>query len=131
VLNILIRDGHPLLNDLVSRYLKDCYDHTVQIIDTIEIYRELASGLMDVYLSAVSNKMNEVMKLLAIISTVFIPLTFVAGIYGMNFNTEVSPWNMPELNSYWGYPVCITIMIAIALSLIVYFWRLGWLRSNK
>jgi magnesium transporter len=131
VLNILIRDGHPLLNDLVSRYLKDCYDHTVQIIDTIEIYRELASGLMDVYLSAVSNKMNEVMKLLAIISTVFIPLTFVAGIYGMNFNTEVSPWNMPELNSYWGYPVCIAIMITIALSLVAYFWRLGWLKSNK
>jgi magnesium transporter len=85
---------------------------------------------MDVYLSAVSNKMNQVMKLLAVISTVFIPLTFVAGIYGMNFNTEVSPWNMPELNWYWGYPLCIGIMLAIATSLIVYFWRLGWLKNN-
>jgi magnesium transporter len=130
VLNLLIRDGHPLISDHVLRYLKDCYDHTVQIIDTLEIYRELASGLMDVYLSAVSNKMNQVMKLLAVISTVFIPLTFVAGIYGMNFNTEISPWNMPELNWYWGYPLCIGIMLAIGTSLIVYFWRLGWLKSN-
>jgi magnesium transporter len=130
VLNLLIRDGHPLISDPVLRYLKDCYDHTVQIIDTLEIYRELASGLMDVYLSAVSNKMNQVMKLLAVISTVFIPLTFVAGIYGMNFNTEVSRWNMPELNWYWGYPLCIAFMLAIALSLITYFWRLGWLKSN-
>ncbi|NJK55956.1 MAG: magnesium/cobalt transporter CorA [Pleurocapsa sp. SU_5_0] len=130
ILNLLIRDGHPLIGDHVLRYLKDCYDHTVQIIDTLEIYRELASGLMDVYLSAVSNKMNQVMKLLAVISTVFIPLTFVAGIYGMNFNTEISPWNMPELNFYWGYPLCIGIMLAIALSLIIYFWRLGWLKSD-
>ncbi|PSB12634.1 magnesium and cobalt transport protein CorA [Pleurocapsa sp. CCALA 161] len=130
ILNLLIRDGHPLISDHVLRYFKDCYDHTVQIIDTLEIYRELASGLMDVYLSAVSNKMNQVMKLLAVISTVFIPLTFVAGIYGMNFNTQVSPWNMPELNFYWGYPLCIGIMLAIALSLIIYFWRLGWLKND-
>ena len=131
VLNILIRDGHPLINDHVLRYFKDCYDHTVQIIDTIEIYRELASGLMDVYLSAVSNKTNEVMKLLAVISTIFIPLTFVAGIYGMNFNTAVSPWNMPELDWYWGYPLCLAIMLTIALALSAYFWRLGWFKSDE
>ena len=130
-LNILIRDGHPLVNDRVLPYFKDCYDHTVQIIDTIEVYRELVSGLMDIYLSAVSNRMNEVMKLLAVISTVFIPLTFVAGIYGMNFNTQASPWNMPELNWYWGYPLCLGIMLAIALGLIAYFWRLGWLKDNS
>jgi magnesium transporter len=129
-LSLLIRDGHPLISDHVVRYLKDCYDHTVQILDTLEIYRELASGLMDVYLSAVSNRMNQVMKLLAVISTVFIPLTFVAGIYGMNFNTQVSRWNMPELNSHWGYPLCVGIMLAIALSLITYFWRLGWLKNS-
>jgi magnesium transporter len=70
------------------------------------------------------------MKLLAVISTVFIPLTFVAGIYGMNFNTQVSRWNMPELNSHWGYPLCVGIMLAIALSLITYFWRLGWLKNS-
>ena len=131
VLNILIRDGHPLINDHVLRYFKDCYDHTIQIIDTIEIYRELASGLMDVYLSAVSNKTNEVMKLLAVISTIFIPLTFVAGIYGMNFNTAVSPWNMPELDWYWGYPLCLAIMLTIALALSAYFWRLGWFKSDE
>lgn len=130
VLNVLIRDGHPLIDNHVLRYLKDCYDHAVQIIDTIEIYRELTSGLMDVYLSAVSNKMNQVMKLLAIISTIFIPLTFVAGIYGMNFNTQVSRWNMPELNWYWGYPLCLAVMLAIALSLIIYFWQLGWLSND-
>lgn len=131
VLNVLIRDGHPLVNDRVLRYFKDCYDHTVQIIDTIEIYRELASGLMDVYLSSVSNKMNEVMKLLAVISTIFIPLTFVAGVYGMNFNTAISPWNMPELDWYWGYPLCLAIMLVIALGLTAYFWRLGWFKSNE
>lgn len=131
VLNILIRDGHPLIDDRVLRYFKDCYDHTVQIIDTIEIYRELTSGLMDVYLSAVSNKTNEVMKLLAVISTIFIPLTFVAGVYGMNFNTAVSPWNMPELDWYWGYPLCLAIMLAIALALSAYFWRLGWFKSDE
>jgi len=127
MLNILIRDGHILISDRTLPYFKDCYDHTIQIIDTIEIYRELASGLMDVYLSAVSNKMNEVMKLLAVISTIFIPLTFIAGIYGMNFNTDASPWNMPELDWYWGYPLCISIMLAIAITLSVYFWRRGWL----
>ncbi|MBE9046119.1 magnesium/cobalt transporter CorA [Pleurocapsales cyanobacterium LEGE 10410] len=129
MLNILIRDGHPLIDKSVLHYLKDCYDHTIQIIDTIEVYRELASGLMDVYLSAVSNKMNEVMKLLAVISTIFIPLSFIAGVYGMNFNTEVSPWNMPELDWYWGYTLCLAVMLAIALSLIIYFWRLGWLSN--
>ena len=127
-LNTLIRDGHPLIDDRVTRYLKDCYDHTIQIIDTVEVYRELTSGLMDVYLSAVSNKMNQVMKLLAVISTVFIPLTFIAGVYGMNFNTKASPWNMPELQWYWGYPLCLALMLAIALGLLAYFWRLGWLK---
>ena len=127
MLNTLIRDGHALISDRTLRYLKDCYDHTIQIIDTIEIYRELASGLMDVYLSAVSNKMNEVMKLLAVISTIFIPLTFIAGIYGMNFNTEASAQNMPELDWSWGYPLCLALMLAIAISLSAYFWRKGWL----
>ncbi len=126
-LNTLIRDGHSLVDDDLLRYFKDCYDHTVQIIDTIEIYRELASGLMDIYLSAASNKMNEVMKLLTIISTIFIPLTFIVGVYGMNFNHEASPWNMPELDWYWGYPLCLAIMLVIAIALYIYFWRKGWL----
>lgn len=125
-INVLIRDGSGLIGDEVSIYLRDCYDHIIQIIDVIETYRELASSLTDVYLSAVSNKMNEIMKLLTVISTIFIPLTFIAGIYGMNFNTEVSQWNMPELNWYLGYPLCLTLMIAIATSLCFFFWRKGW-----
>ncbi len=119
-----------MINDVeVLRYLRDCYDHVVQIIDVLETYRELASGLMNVYLSSMSNKMNEVMKFLTVISTIFIPLTFIAGIYGMNFNPDASPWNMPELNWYWGYLVCWGIMIIITASLIYFFWKQGWLNN--
>lgn len=128
-LNTLIRDGSSVINPEILIYLRDCYDHSVQIIDIIETYRELASGLTDIYLSSVSNKMNEVMKLLTVISSIFIPLTFIAGIYGMNFDTSVSPWNMPELDWYWGYPLCWALMIAIAVCLIYFFWRRGWFKS--
>jgi len=99
-------------------------------MDMVETYRELASGLMEVYLSAVSNKMNEIMKLLTVVSSIFIPLTFVAGVYGMNFDHEKSPYNMPELHWYWGYPVCMAFMAAIACGLIVFFWRKGWLENS-
>ena len=126
-INILIRDGSSLIGEEVSVYLRDCYDHIIQIIDVIETYRELASSLTDVYLSAVSNKMNEVMKLLTVVSTIFIPLTFIAGIYGMNFDPQTSPWNMPELNWYLGYPLCWGLMITISASLFYFFWRKGWL----
>ncbi|MBW4423994.1 MAG: magnesium/cobalt transporter CorA [Nostoc desertorum CM1-VF14] len=129
-INSLIRDGSELISEEVRIYLRDCYDHTVQVMDMVETYRELASGLMDVYLSAVSNKMNEIMKVLTVVSSIFIPLTFVAGIYGMNFNTEKSPYNMPELNWYWGYPICLAGMGAIALSLLFFFWRRGWLQNS-
>lgn len=125
----LMRDKSSLISPEVQVYLRDCYDHAVQVIDIISTYRELASSLMDVYLSSVSNKMNEVMKLLTVISTIFIPLTFIAGVYGMNFNPEASPWNMPELNWYWGYPVCLLAMMAIALGLVYFFWRRGWFES--
>lgn len=128
-INCLIRDGSELISDDVRVYLRDCYDHAVQVIDMVEIYRELASGLMDVYLSAVGNRMNEVMKLLTVISTIFIPLTFFAGVYGMNFNTEVSPLNMPELNWYWGYPLSLAAMAAIAAGLVFFFWRRGWFEN--
>ena len=125
-INSLIRDGNELITPDVRVYLRDCYDHTVQVMDMVESYRELSSGLMDVYLSSVGNKMNEIMKLLTVISTIFIPLTFVVGIYGMNFNTEKSPLNMPELNWYLGYPLCWSVMIAIASGLVYFFWRRGW-----
>ncbi|OUL30331.1 magnesium/cobalt transporter CorA [Nostoc sp. 106C] len=130
VISSLMRDSGELISDEVRIYLRDCYDHAIQVIDMVETYRELTSGLMDVYLSAVSNKMNEIMKLLTVVSSIFIPLTFVAGIYGMNFNTEKSPYNMPELNWYWGYPMCLAIMAAIAGGLLFFFWRRGWLERS-
>ncbi|MFB8789903.1 MAG: magnesium/cobalt transporter CorA [Potamolinea sp.] len=128
-INSLIRDESPLISSEVHVYLRDCYDHTVQVMDLVETYRELTSGLMDVYLSSVGNKMNEIMKLLTVVSSIFIPLTFIAGVYGMNFNTEKSPWNMPELNWYWGYPFCIALMLATAGGLVYFFWRRGWFEN--
>jgi len=128
-INSLIRDGSPLVSEEVRLYLRDCYDHTVQVIDMVETYREIASSLMDVYLSSVSNRMNEVMKLLTVISSIFIPLTFIAGVYGMNFNTATSPLNMPELNWYWGYPLCLLVMGTVAGGLIVYFYKRGWFEN--
>lgn len=128
-ISILIRDSNDLISDNVQIYLRDCYDHAVQVLELVETYRELTSGLMDVYLSAVGNRMNEVMKLLTVISSIFIPLTFIAGVYGMNFNTEKSPLNMPELNWYWGYPLCLATMAAIAFGLVYFFWRRGWFEN--
>jgi magnesium transporter len=128
-INSLIRDGSDLISSEVQIYLRDCYDHTVQVMDMVETYRELATGLMDVYLSAVSNKMNEIMKLLTVVSAIFIPLTFIAGVYGMNFNHDKSPLNMPELNWYWGYPFCLALMFITAGSLIFFFWKRGWFKS--
>lgn len=128
-INSLIRDGNELISDEVRIYLRDCYDHAVQVMDMIETYRELASGLMDVYLSAVSNRMNEVMKFLTVISSIFIPLTFIAGIYGMNFNTDKSPYNMPELNWYWGYPLCLVVMAIIGTTMVFIFWKKGWFKN--
>jgi len=128
-IGVLLREDCTLVSPAVKVYLRDCYEHVVQALDILETYRELTSSLMDVYLSSVSNKMNEVMKTLTVISTIFIPLTFIAGIYGMNFNPEASPWNMPELNWYWGYPGAWLGMIAIASSLIYFFWRRGWFEN--
>lgn len=128
-INSLIRDGSELISHEVQIYLRDCYDHTIQVMDMVETYRELATGLMDVYLSAVSNKMNEIMKLLTVVSAIFIPLTFIAGVYGMNFNHEKSPLNMPELNWYWGYPACLALMLTTAAGLVFFFWKRGWFKS--
>lgn len=95
----------------------------------VETYRDLASDLMHIYLSSVSNKMNEVMKLLTVISSIFIPLTFIAGVYGMNFDPEESPLNMPELDWYYGYPMCLLVMFTTAIFLIYFFWRRGWFHN--
>ncbi|WP_413163722.1 magnesium/cobalt transporter CorA [Capilliphycus salinus ALCB114379] len=125
-INILVRDRTRLISKRVRVYLRDCYDHTINIRDMLETNRELSSDLINIYMSTMGNKMNEIMKILTVISTIFIPLTFIAGVYGMNFNPEASPWNMPELNWYWGYPVCLAVMLAIGVSLFVFFWKRGW-----
>ncbi|WP_218080600.1 magnesium/cobalt transporter CorA [Anthocerotibacter panamensis] len=130
-LNALIRDANHLVSREVRVYLRDCYDHAVQVLDMVETYRELASSLMEVYLSSVSNRMNEVMKFLTVVSSIFIPLTFIAGVYGMNFNPDKSPWNMPELDWYWGYPLALLLMAVVAAGLTTYFWRKGWFEHSS
>ena len=126
LINAFHREESHLIRPETRVFLRDCYDHTIQVIDIIENYRDLTSGLQEVYLSSVSNRLNEVMKVLTIISTIFIPLNFIAGIYGMNFRTENSPFNMPELNWYFGYPFALGIMATLAILLVLYFHRKGW-----
>jgi magnesium transporter len=126
VINSLLREETKLIKKTTYVYLRDLYDHTIQTIDTIETFRDMISGMLDIYMSSVSNKMNEVMKVLTIFAAIFIPLTFVAGLYGMNFNPDASPFNMPELNFYWGYPMALFAMILIGVILLIYFKRKKW-----
>jgi magnesium transporter len=128
-LNALLHDETDLIGKETRLYLRDCYDHTIQLIDMIETYREIGTGLMDVYLSSVSNRMNEIMKVLTVIATIFIPLTFICSVYGMNFDPHASPWNMPELGWRYGYPATLAAMFAIAVALLAYFRRKGWIGS--
>jgi magnesium transporter len=130
-LNTLVRDEIPHINAETRLYLRDCYDHCVRIIDLVETYREVCSDLMDLYLSSISNRMNEIMKVLTIISTLFIPLTFIVGVYGMNFDNHASPLNMPELTWYYGYPLCLAVMAVIAIGQLFFFRRKGWLGQPK
>jgi magnesium transporter len=109
----------------VRVYLRDCYDHCVQAGDIIESYREMAGGLLDVYLSSVSNRTNEVMKVLTIMASIFIPLTFIAGVYGMNFEF------MPELHHRLAYPILLTVMVVMAVAMVWYFQRRGWISGRK
>jgi len=127
--NVLLREPSPFYSDETRIHLRDCADHAFQLMDLVETYSELAAGLMEVYLSTQSHRMNEVMKVLTIIATIFIPLTFLAGVWGMNFDPKSSPWNMPELLWRWGYPASLSLMAVIALVLVVYFRRRGWIES--
>jgi magnesium transporter len=126
VIGALQREDIALISEALHVYLRDLYDHTIQVIDTVETFRDMLSGMVEIYLSSVSNRMNEVMKVLTIFAVIFIPLTLIAGIYGMNFNPDRSPLNMPELNWYFGYPFALGLMAAVGLLLTVIFKRKGW-----
>ncbi|AUX46645.1 magnesium transporter [Sorangium cellulosum] len=130
LVNALLRDDNPMISKDTRLYLRDTYDHAVQLMDMIETYRELSSGLMDLHLSGMSNRMNEIMKVLTIISTIFLPITAIAGIYGMNFHHESSPYNMPELDWYYGYPMVWLLMLASVVGLLTYYRRKGWLGKD-
>jgi magnesium transporter len=130
-LSILVRDPIPLVSADTRIYLRDCADHTFQIMDLVDTYRELTSDLMSLFHSSLSNRMNEIMQVLTIVGTIFIPLTFIVGIYGMNFNTAVSPWNMPELNWYWGYPAVWVVMLIVTVALLILFQRKGWMPRGR
>jgi magnesium transporter len=121
VVNVLERGETSLVKESTRVYLRDVYDHTIQVIDTIETYRDMVSGMLDIYLSSVSNRLNSVMKVLTIIATIFMPLTFLAGIYGMNFKF------MPELEWRWGYPLVWLVMAGIGISMLIYFRKQKWL----
>ncbi|HDT12286.1 MAG TPA: magnesium/cobalt transporter CorA, partial [Candidatus Marinimicrobia bacterium] len=120
-INGLERSESSLIQKSTGIYLRDVYDHTIQVIDTVESYRDMVSGMLDIYLSSVSNRMNEVMKVLTVIATIFIPLTFIAGVYGMNFEF------MPELGWKWSYPLLWLFMIGVAILMIFYFRKKRWL----
>jgi magnesium transporter len=126
VINKLLRNENKLIEQDSLIYFSDCYDHTIQIIELIENYREIATNILDVYLSAASHRLSEVMRVLTLIATIFIPLTFVVGVYGMNFNHSTSPWAMPELHWYYGYPLVWLVMIVIVIFMLVYFKRKRW-----
>jgi magnesium transporter len=121
VISGLERTESELIKESTGIFLRDVYDHTIQVIDTVETYRDMLSGMLDIYLSSLSNRMNEVMKVLTIIATIFIPLTFIAGIYGMNFKF------MPELGWRWGYFLVLGVMLALGVLMVILFKRRRWL----
>ena len=121
VINGLLREESKLIKNSTHIFLRDLYDHTIQTIDTIETFRDMISGMLDIYMSSVSNKMNEIMKVLTIFAAIFIPLTFIAGIYGMNFQY------MPELSIQWAYPAVWIVIISVTVTLLAYFKHKKWL----
>jgi magnesium transporter len=121
VLQRMQRDPHECFSEITRTYIRDVYDHAIQIIDIVETYREVASGLTETYMTAMSNRLNETMKVLTIIGTIFIPLTFLAGVYGMNFHY------LPELDWWWAYPAFWVVCLVLAGGMVAWFRRRGWL----
>ena len=125
-----LRSASGFVSEETMLYLRDCQDHIIQILDIIESYRERISSLNDLYLSSVSNRLNEVMKVLTVVGTIFMPLSFIVGLYGMNFDTHY-PYNMPELRQPYGYLAVVAFMIFITIVMLVIFWRAGWIGRRK
>ncbi|HEX9746505.1 MAG TPA: magnesium/cobalt transporter CorA, partial [bacterium] len=130
-INRLIRNDYGIVSEHTMVFLRDLYDHIIHLVDVIEYCHDIISNLMNIYLSVISNRTNSVMKVLTIIATIFIPLTFIAGVYGMNFNPEISKWNMPELNWPFAYPVFWFVMIGVTAGLLLYFKKIGWLDGDR
>lgn len=126
VINRLLRDDFEQIKDDTLVYLRDCYDHTIQILDLLETYRDMTGSMLDIYLSSVSNRTNEVMRVLTVIATIFIPLTFIAGVYGMNFDRNAGRLSMPELGWPYGYLAVWLVMIGIAVFMLAMFRKRGW-----
>jgi magnesium transporter len=127
VLRALQVDEAVQLDRDVQVFVRDCADHVMQALDHVETYQHMAEALMEGYLSLASHRMNEVMKVLTMIATIFIPLSFIAGIYGMNFDREASPWNMPELGTRFGYPALWLVFLSVVVGMLLFFRRKGWL----
>ncbi|RBW48563.1 magnesium/cobalt transporter CorA [Marinobacter sp. F3R11] len=123
----LMRGEDKLIHMDTLVYFRDCYGHSIQIIELLESFRDMSTGMLDLYLSSVSQRTNDTMRVLTIIATVFIPLTFVVGVYGMNFNHSDSPWAMPELNWYYGYPMVWGVMVMTVLGMVWFFRRRHWI----
>ena len=117
----LYREQLPPIQPDTRPFLRDVHDHTIQVIEILESFQEIVSGMMDIYMSSISNRMNNIMKVLTIIATIFIPLTFIAGIYGMNFQ------KMPELSWRWGYPAVLGFMVLVFVGMLIFFKRKKWL----
>ena len=132
VVNALLHDSSGRIAESTKVFLRDCYDHTVQLMDLVETYRDVTSGLMELYLSSVGLRTNEIVRVLTVITAIFIPLTFIAGVYGMNFQPDAPPHrtlplNMPELYQPWGYIGVLILMVIIAVAQVVIFWKKKWL----
>jgi len=123
---MLIREETQLLTKSTRVFLRDCHDHSKQANELTQFYRDTSSGLLNTFLAYEGHKTNEIFKILTMISAVFIPLNFIAGVYGMNFSHHDSPFNMPELSWYYGYPFALFLMMITALSMLFYFKKRGW-----
>ncbi len=131
IVNMIMREETSLITKPTRNFLRDCYDHSIQANELTQFYRDTASGLLNTFLAYEGHKTNEIVKVLTLISAVFIPLNFIASIYGMNFDPKGSPFNMPELEWEYGYPFALSVMFSIALYMLLFFRKRGWIDSLK